>query len=188
MAGLFAALFPLVAIGSHGGCSSSYYSKVTGICWIQFIAGWSTLTWVAALFWETVMSYAEQQRSGILDIAYAPLFKIKNDMVPESKVALGRFSSQSLLNFLDLFFCFQKVVATNTQRVSKRRNKHFFLSQPFAFQSTLLPSTPLRLIRFAMDQAVFQTLTDTLSADTNTRLTAELRLKELQVNPGTPLL
>jgi hypothetical protein len=35
-----------------------------------------------------------------------------------------------------------------------------------------------------MDQAVFQTLTDTLSADTNTRLAAELRLKELQVNPG----
>ncbi|KAF9279348.1 hypothetical protein BGZ88_012798 [Linnemannia elongata] len=38
-----------------------------------------------------------------------------------------------------------------------------------------------------MDQAVFQTLTDTLSADTNTRLTAELRLKELQVNPEFPI-
>lgn len=36
-----------------------------------------------------------------------------------------------------------------------------------------------------MDQAVFQTLADTLSADTNTRLAAELRLKELRVNPGT---
>ena len=36
-----------------------------------------------------------------------------------------------------------------------------------------------------MDQAVFQTLTDTLSADTNTRHAAELRLKDLQVNPGT---
>jgi uncharacterized protein (DUF2267 family) len=36
-----------------------------------------------------------------------------------------------------------------------------------------------------MDQAVFQTLTDTLSADTNTRLAAELKLKELRINPGT---
>ncbi|KAF9431329.1 hypothetical protein BGZ76_000457 [Entomortierella beljakovae] len=38
-----------------------------------------------------------------------------------------------------------------------------------------------------MDQAVFQTLADTLSSDTNTRLTAELRLKELQVNPEFPI-
>ncbi|KAG0261216.1 hypothetical protein BG011_001257 [Mortierella polycephala] len=38
-----------------------------------------------------------------------------------------------------------------------------------------------------MDQAVFQTLTDTLSSDTNTRLAAELRLKELQVNPEFPI-
>ncbi|KAF9198116.1 hypothetical protein BGZ49_001176 [Haplosporangium sp. Z 27] len=38
-----------------------------------------------------------------------------------------------------------------------------------------------------MDQAVFQALTDTLSADTNTRLSAELRLKELQVNPEFPI-
>ncbi|KAF9571457.1 hypothetical protein EC968_000488 [Mortierella alpina] len=38
-----------------------------------------------------------------------------------------------------------------------------------------------------MDQAVFQTLTDTLSAETNTRLAAELRLKELQVNPEFPI-
>ncbi|KAG0356145.1 hypothetical protein BG005_004912 [Podila minutissima] len=38
-----------------------------------------------------------------------------------------------------------------------------------------------------MDQAVFQTLTDTLSADTNTRLAAELRLKELRVNPEFPI-
>ncbi|KAG0347825.1 hypothetical protein BG004_006848 [Podila humilis] len=38
-----------------------------------------------------------------------------------------------------------------------------------------------------MDQAVFQTLTDTLSADTNTRLAAELRLKELRVNAEFPI-
>ncbi|KAF9426444.1 hypothetical protein BGZ94_006510 [Podila epigama] len=38
-----------------------------------------------------------------------------------------------------------------------------------------------------MDQAVFQTLTDTLSADTNTRLAAELRLKEFRVNPEFPI-
>ncbi|KAG0243915.1 armadillo-type protein [Mortierella sp. GBAus27b] len=38
-----------------------------------------------------------------------------------------------------------------------------------------------------MDQAVFQTLTDTLSADTNTRHAAELRLKDLQVNPEFPV-
>lgn len=37
----------------------------------------------------------------------------------------------------------------------------------------------------AMDQAVFQTLTDTLSADPNARMAAELRIKELQQNPGT---
>ncbi|KAF9211537.1 hypothetical protein BGZ59_007935 [Podila verticillata] len=39
----------------------------------------------------------------------------------------------------------------------------------------------------AMDQAVFQTLTDTLSADPNARMAAELRLKELQQNPEYPL-
>ncbi|GJJ78574.1 importin-9 [Entomortierella parvispora] len=38
-----------------------------------------------------------------------------------------------------------------------------------------------------MDQAVFQTLTDTLSADTNTRLAAELKLKELRINPEYPI-
>jgi len=38
-----------------------------------------------------------------------------------------------------------------------------------------------------MDQAVFQTLTDTLSADPNARMAAELRLKELQQNPGTEM-
>ncbi|KAF8937564.1 armadillo-type protein [Dissophora ornata] len=38
-----------------------------------------------------------------------------------------------------------------------------------------------------MDQAVFQTLTDTLSTDPNARMAAELRLKELQVNPDYPL-
>ncbi|KAK3819975.1 MAG: armadillo-type protein [Benniella sp.] len=38
-----------------------------------------------------------------------------------------------------------------------------------------------------MDQAVFQTLTDTLSSESNTRLAAELRLKELQVNPEFPV-
>ncbi|KAI1321026.1 hypothetical protein EDD11_008607 [Mortierella claussenii] len=38
-----------------------------------------------------------------------------------------------------------------------------------------------------MDQAVFQALTDTLSADTNTRLAAELRIKELQVNAEYPI-
>ncbi|KAF9571426.1 hypothetical protein BGW38_008614, partial [Lunasporangiospora selenospora] len=38
-----------------------------------------------------------------------------------------------------------------------------------------------------MDQAVFQTLTDTLSADINVRMTAELRLKELQGNPEFPI-
>ena len=35
-----------------------------------------------------------------------------------------------------------------------------------------------------MDQAVFQTLADTLSADPNARMAAELRLKELQSMPG----
>lgn len=39
-----------------------------------------------------------------------------------------------------------------------------------------------------MDQAVFQTLTDTLSADPNARMAAELRLKELQSMPGTHVL
>ncbi|KAG0092221.1 hypothetical protein BGZ93_003846 [Podila epicladia] len=38
-----------------------------------------------------------------------------------------------------------------------------------------------------MDQAVFQTLTDTLSADPNARMAAELRIKELQQNPEYPL-
>ncbi|KAG0068374.1 hypothetical protein BGZ89_004825 [Linnemannia elongata] len=38
-----------------------------------------------------------------------------------------------------------------------------------------------------MDQAVFQTLTDTLSADPNVRMAAELRLKELQSMPEYPL-
>ena len=39
-----------------------------------------------------------------------------------------------------------------------------------------------------MDQAIFQTLADTLSTDPNARMAAELRLKELQVNPGTSQL
>ncbi|KAG0276851.1 hypothetical protein BGZ95_006953 [Linnemannia exigua] len=38
-----------------------------------------------------------------------------------------------------------------------------------------------------MDQAVFQTLTDTLSADPNARMAAELRLKDLQSVPEYPL-
>lgn len=49
----------------------------------------------------------------------------------------------------------------------------------------LLTSSFIFACKNIMDQAVFQTLTDTLSADTNTRLAAELRLKELRVNPGT---
>lgn len=39
-----------------------------------------------------------------------------------------------------------------------------------------------------MDQAVFQTLTDTLSADPNARMAAELRLRELQSMPGKYLV
>lgn len=58
------------------------------------------------------------------------------------------------------------------------------------FSPSFFSSPPLVLVlpdqdSSVMDQAVFQTLTDTLSSDTNTRLTAELRLNELQVNPGT---
>ncbi|KAF8929187.1 hypothetical protein BGZ47_001228, partial [Haplosporangium gracile] len=74
MSGLFAALFPLIAIVSHGGCSSRYYEKVTGICGSQFFAGWSTLTWVAALYWEAVMSYEEQHRASVL-MSHTPHFE-----------------------------------------------------------------------------------------------------------------
>ncbi|KAK3812619.1 MAG: hypothetical protein JOS17DRAFT_762162 [Linnemannia elongata] len=66
MTGLFAALFPLLAIASHGGCSSRYYEKAAGICESQFLAGWSTLAWVIALFWEVTMSCGEQQRSVVV--------------------------------------------------------------------------------------------------------------------------
>lgn len=90
--------------------------------------------------------------------------------------------SQSLSRYYHFFCCQKKVVATNALRVYRGRNKHFFfLLTPSIRSFSLPPPTD----SFAMDQAVFQTLTDTLSADTNTRLTAELRLKELQVNPGT---
>ncbi|KAH7048585.1 hypothetical protein BKA57DRAFT_461848 [Linnemannia elongata] len=77
MAGLFAALFPLLAIADHGGCSSGYYEKVVGICESQLFSGWSNLTWVVALFWEGIVSHKEQQHSVEvdIDIAYAPLGK-----------------------------------------------------------------------------------------------------------------
>lgn len=75
MTGLFAALFPLVAIASHGGCSAGYYEKVAGICGSQFFAGLSSVMWVVALCWKAMMSYGEQQRSVVVDIAYAPLGK-----------------------------------------------------------------------------------------------------------------
>ncbi|KAG0343942.1 hypothetical protein BG004_004876 [Podila humilis] len=49
--------------------------------------------------------------------------------------------------------------------------------------SKKLNATP----HFTMDKAVFQTIADALSSDFNTRMRAELRLKELQHNPEYPL-
>ena len=73
MAWLFVSLFTLMTIGSKGGCSSRYYEKVAGICESQSFAGWSTLTWIVALSWETMVSYKEQQRSVVVDTEYALL-------------------------------------------------------------------------------------------------------------------